>query len=229
MKKIRIVANILLVMLCFAIFPYGVHAAIDLSKSSIDGDLVLAVVPDGYTQVDFIQTTGSQYINTGISTETNTKLVVRFASTNITKVNNYMFGVATSSESLGACYVATSASLLLARYGATSIFSASIADLNAHTITLSAEEIKYDDIQLSTDTAYYTSSPVMYIGATNIGGVAHCGNVKIYEFKVYTGTTLTANFIPCKNASGVAGMYNLVNDQFYENAGTGSFITGPEV
>lgn len=228
MKKIRIVANILLVMLCFAIFPYGVHAALDLSKSPIDGDLIFAVVPDGYTQVDFIQTTGTQYINTNISPASNTKLVARFASTNITKINNYMFGSAYT-ETANVCYVANDTSLLLARYGSTSTYSAAVADLNAHTITLSAEGITYDNTQLTTNTTSFSSSYLMYIGATNIGNVAHFGNVKIYEFKVYTGTTLTANFIPCKNASGVAGMYNLVNDQFYENAGTGSFIAGPEV
>ena len=32
--------------------------------------------------------------------------------------------------------------------------------------------------------------------------------------------------IPCKNSSNVVGMYDLVNAEFYTNAGTGSFIAG---
>ena len=35
--------------------------------------------------------------------------------------------------------------------------------------------------------------------------------------------------IPCKNPSNEIGMYDLVNDVFYSNAGTGSFIAGAEV
>ncbi|MBQ3933453.1 MAG: hypothetical protein II653_06835, partial [Lachnospiraceae bacterium] len=39
---------------------------------------------------------------------------------------------------------------------------------------------------------------------------------------------LVCNFIPCKNASNVIGMFDLVSGQFFTNAGTGNFIAGPD-
>lgn len=35
------------------------------------------------------------------------------------------------------------------------------------------------------------------------------------------------NFIPCKNISGILGLYDIVNNIFYTNAGTGTFTAGP--
>lgn len=41
---------------------------------------------------------------------------------------------------------------------------------------------------------------------------------------------LIRNFIPCyRKADNEAGMYDLVSGEFYTNAGTGSFIVGPDV
>lgn len=58
------------------------------------------------------------------------------------------------------------------------------------------------------------------------------GNVvgfsKIYNFKVYTdsiATTPIYEYIPAiRNADGEIGMYDIINDVFYTNAGTGTFF-----
>ena len=45
----------------------------------------------------------------------------------------------------------------------------------------------------------------------------------------YAGV-LVRNFIPAKrNSDNVLGLYDLVNNVFYTNAGSGTFIAGPEV
>lgn len=53
----------------------------------------------------------------------------------------------------------------------------------------------------------------------------------IYEFCVKDENgDYYAQLIPCyRKADNVAGMYDLVNDVFYINAGSGSFIIGPDV
>ena len=51
---------------------------------------------------------------------------------------------------------------------------------------------------------------------------------KVYSCKIYTGTAVARNFIPAERVSdGKPGMYDLVNDVFYVNQGTGEFIKGP--
>lgn len=49
---------------------------------------------------------------------------------------------------------------------------------------------------------------------------------KIWKAIAYEGTPLVRDFIPCKNASGEVGLWDDVNSVFYGNAGTGTFIAG---
>lgn len=53
---------------------------------------------------------------------------------------------------------------------------------------------------------------------------------KLYELKLWDNSVLIRNFVPCyRKADNVAGLYDLVNGVFYTNAGTGSFVVGPAV
>ena len=50
---------------------------------------------------------------------------------------------------------------------------------------------------------------------------------KIYYFKIYVNNVLVRNFVPAKRKSdNVLGLYDLVNNAFYTNAGTGTFTAG---
>ena len=83
-----------------------------------------------------------------------------------------------------------------------------------------------NEIALSS-TSTNTLAPAIRILSNNTtsGGLA----AKLYSCKIYTGATLTRDFVPCKNPSGQAGLYDLVSGAFYGNAGTGTFTAGPAV
>nr|DAH19483.1 MAG TPA: hypothetical protein [Caudoviricetes sp.] len=49
---------------------------------------------------------------------------------------------------------------------------------------------------------------------------------KIYEFLYYYNHELKSHMIPCRNSSGVVGLYDVVRNAFYGNAGTGSLTYG---
>ena len=53
--------------------------------------------------------------------------------------------------------------------------------------------------------------------------------IKIYSAKIYQNGSLVRDFIPCKNAAGIIGLWDDVNSVFYQNAGSGVFTAGPEV
>jgi hypothetical protein len=52
---------------------------------------------------------------------------------------------------------------------------------------------------------------------------------KLYVCRIYDKFTLVRDFVPCKNSSGTIGLYDLVNNQFYSNAGSGTFTAGPVI
>lgn len=48
---------------------------------------------------------------------------------------------------------------------------------------------------------------------------------RIYRCRIHNGDTLIRDFVPCyRKSDGVVGFYETVENQFYTNAGTGSFI-----
>ena len=55
-------------------------------------------------------------------------------------------------------------------------------------------------------------------------------NMNLYYFRIYDNDTLVRDFIPAKrNSDNEVGLYDLVNDVFYTNSGTGTFTAGPEI
>lgn len=53
---------------------------------------------------------------------------------------------------------------------------------------------------------------------------------KLHYLYVYNGLSLSMRLIPCyRKSDNEPGMYDIVNDVFYTNAGTGSFAVGPDV
>lgn len=54
--------------------------------------------------------------------------------------------------------------------------------------------------------------------------------MRLFSFKVYREGHLHIDLVPCYRTSDrVAGMYDIVNDVFYTNAGTGEFLVGADV
>lgn len=55
-------------------------------------------------------------------------------------------------------------------------------------------------------------------------------SLRLYNCKLYDGNTIVRDFVPCyRKSDDVAGLYDVANDVFYPNAGTGSFTVGPDV
>ena len=48
--------------------------------------------------------------------------------------------------------------------------------------------------------------------------------------KIYDNDNLVRDFVPCyRKADDEIGMYDMANGVFYTNAGTGTFLKGPDV
>lgn len=59
---------------------------------------------------------------------------------------------------------------------------------------------------------------------------AFAKSLRLYNCKLYDGNTIVRDFVPCyRKIDKVAGLYDVVNDVFYPNGGTGSFTVGPDI
>ena len=62
-------------------------------------------------------------------------------------------------------------------------------------------------------------------GLNQNGTITQNGQVRLYSFKIYDGNTLVRDFVPSiRTTDDSIGLYDVQNNQFYTNSGTGSFI-----
>ncbi len=189
-------------------------------------------LPDGYTEVEYIQSSGAQHIDTGYKPNNKTRIIM---DCDIISSDRYptAFGAWNSSSGNDSSfiYVFTSATSGFYYYGSGYV-SVSAGNLyGRHTIDANANKLYLDGANIASASAQtFNCSYNMYLSAFNdVGKVNNNTSMKIYSCQIYDNGTIIRDFVPCKNSSGAAGLYDLVNNKFYGNNGTGSFTAGAEV
>lgn len=173
-----------------------------------------------YNVVEYIESTGTQYIDTGLTMEKSTTMRMEISAQltsngNWAGVNGYMQHQA----SLGG--------------GSKGLF---VVDYNGNT--------HIENVYFNNTLKYTQDWTSGYSGAKNKVAVIGMGNAentwwtnissnryaqvgKWYYIKVYRSDTLVRDYVPCvRNSDGVAGLYDKVENKFYTNSGTGSFGSG---
>ena len=188
-------------------------------------------LPQGYQEVEYIESSGTQYIDTGYKpTSNNLRIECEFEYTADHSASS-VFG----SESSGKYSIVPwgapefyvgSSTRLLAQTTALNTKYLLDAHANAGTLTVS--------LNGTTNSASYSGSILttvnMGIFCNIIAGVANqfC-SMKLYAMYIYDNGNLVRDFVPCyRKADNVAGLYDLVNNVFYTNAGSGVFAVGAD-
>lgn len=185
-------------------------------------------LPSDYIQLEYIQSSGSQYINTGFKPNQDTKIsiTVDFPLSGTT----WLYGSRTSAGSNSLGFLCEGNSKYRFDYASS---TNELATKPTGKFTIDSDKNKcYINGELVVTATYTTfASPVnMYIfNNNNNGSLSGGSSAKLYNCSIYDNGVLIRNFIPCKNESGTVGLYDSVNNQFYQNAGSGTFIAGPEI
>lgn len=206
------------------------------------------ILPSGYTQLEYLQSSGTQYINTNMF-YTHVKATYEIMSVGSTYIA--IFGSRTSSSSSNqfAFGYAAHQSPKLWRFDYENEHQA-LDSLTVgtelpwdgkHTISIDSNNgsilIDNNLINLGFPASIEASSVLpLYLFALNTNGTAgEIGNTRIYSFKLYDTNynfmieKPVLNLVPARNSSGALGMYDTIGGKFYTNAGTGTFTAGPNV
>ena len=104
-----------------------------------------------------------------------------------------------------------------------------------HKVKFGNDELYVNDVlKQSFGASSFTSTVKVYIFAANANGAVGFDDTnaegRLYWMTMSQGSTLLRNFVPCyRKSDSKAGLYDLVNNQFYYNQGTGSLYAGPDV
>lgn len=191
-------------------------------------------LPAGYTELEYIESTGTQYVNTGVNPTTETKSVLDLKITGTETC--VVFGSRVESGNRQKQYfVFTMPST--SRFEANYFYwtDANLLNLSDYTqrgiLTLDQEAISFNESTAAINYTQGTESvpgPIFLFGLNENGtGANSLIKMILYSCKIYESGTLVRDFVPCSDASGAVGLYDLVGGAFYPNAGTGVFTAGP--
>lgn len=192
-------------------------------------------LPNGYKQVEYLESTGTQYILADYYIDSTDVVYCRFSASNINGTN-YIYCVNNNSGSgyPGIC--------LAVKDG---YFSGRFGNQNWFTSTCEAEKgiiynsiVSYKNFNInevdysipdSLGESWKKMENKLGLFCYNSQKVYYTTSAKLYSFQIKNNEQITLDLIPCLNENNVAGMYDIVNDVFYINQGTGDFIAGPEI
>ncbi len=127
-------------------------------------------------------------------------------------------------------FTASNISPLRVKYNSV-IFNSTHSTLNRFKVKLDKNKVYVDGILENTFTSATfscTQNALLFARKNNANGaLQERSKMRLYNCKLWDNGTLIRNFIPCyRNSDKEAGLYDLVNNVFYTNQGTGSFIKG---
>lgn len=194
-------------------------------------------VPSGYKEVEYLESTGEEYIDLGYALDT---------STDDIEIDVQVLQTETQTNFFGARYSTTRYVYTLATNGVywrwgwknNSDSTAVAADTNKHTLKIdhTTNTLLLDGVSIATKGSAVTNietptSATLFCIHTAGTQTFYFGAVRISGFRKWTNGTLMTSLVPCRRKSdNVLGMYDLVTDTFFTNAAeTGAFIAGADM
>lgn len=187
---------------------------------------------DDYQEVEYIQNSGTQWIDTWFYPDSNTMVQMKYIYTNYNwgsifwawwtawesdqfryfRASNYTYldyGSWNNYNRIYWTYVTSTTAIY-----ETEFWNRYVKDIPTNTVKFSWGTVSFSRKSYTAKIFPENWSDLM----------------KLYYCKVYDNWTLVRDFIPCyRKSDNVIWLYDMVNDQFYTNSGSGSFTKWPDV
>ena len=180
-------------------------------------------LPEGYLQLSYIQGSGTQYIDTGLKPNNNTRVVMDVES--VADGTFAFFGTRDTETTNAYILWQLSDTSIRSDYGANQVQQTVDSTKNRVVIDKHDASCMYGSISIENESSTFSCTNNLLLFTTSTGGTVdeRKASAKLYSCKIYDDDLLIRNFIPVKNDSDQVGLYDLVEEKFYANAGTGAF------
>ena len=173
-------------------------------------------------EVEYLQSTGTQYIDTGVVITQTTKM--RLDVSIVKNAGN--FGCIDTADAR--CHSDSTANPTVFRVGSVSDAYDFPADTRVN-VTVDIQNLVYTIYGISTSMTRPGDLPISTFGlfARNFGGTWTPCSMTVYAVQFYSNGTIVRDFVPVRK--GDAGyLYDRVSGRLFGNAGTGAFTIGPD-
>lgn len=212
---------------------YGYTSGFKPLKIKRTGGTVEPFLPDGYTQLEYIESTGTQYINSGYLPSWNTSIYMEamvFATSDFFALFGARSSSAGTDPKSNTLFISPQLNPRSDYYGSSYTFPGQIPAGVKFTVSVeqnSCEVYQYTYTHPKSTAA--SEYPLFVMDVNTAGSARGTGHCRLYSCAIYEDETKVRDFIPCIDTSGKIGAYDAVYGIFYGNSGTGSFVAGPEV
>ena len=189
-----------------------------------------SILPPEYQQVEYIEGTGTQYINTNFYDAGKTDYELNFELTTIAHNYQMLLAAKKKYQSFPKLF-SNQDDITTLRLDTSS--TNTITNVSAYTkykLEVIGNKAYLDGVEkLSFTRGYNTGQyPIWIFNAPEEPTLIAA--MKLYHLILYDDSVAVRNFIPCyRKSDNEIGLYDTVNDVFYTNAGTGTFLKGSDV
>lgn len=237
--KVKIWRNNVLVRDFIPVVKDGIGYMFDKVEKKLYGNLgegqfgigPAKILPDNYKQVEYIESSGQQYINLGFPISNTMNFYIKCQCL----AAGFVFGCRTGpSSNVSGFNFDSTGSLIGIRMGQT-ILSGNIGWEvgKIYEVKIENRNCVMNGNVIST-TAYgsnYYSGNCYLFACNNNGSLSNTiyNSNRIFRFKIYNNNATILDLIPCISPNNEVGMYDLGTGTFFGNNGSGVFTAGPEL
>lgn len=203
----------------------------EVEITSLYGNTSQNVLPSEYTKVEYIESTGTQYIDTGVIGASDLEAEVKVSFNEIPNdccllgsrnVNDrfYVFYIYPGKFNIG----------YYNNYYNSNVTPVANQIYNMYTKLYNGDQkLDVDGTTLvsKSENRDINTTKNLYLFCNNMNGPSYYSKAKLYSLTIKKDGVLVRNFIPCyRNSDNVIGLYDVVTNTFFTNNGTGTFGKG---
>lgn len=197
---------------------------------------------DKYKEVEYIESTGTQYLNTGVYVNPDYTVEVTFILTQRKTTWDTLFGTRNGQLARFTARWANSTNGQLgvqrskSKTSSVESYNDSVATKSKvtdswHTVTLDGQKYMFDGVLRKTFSATTSTAafpyPMFVCALCDAGTPNDYGYFRIKSVRIWDNNDeLVRDYIPCVNLEGVAGLYDVVTDSFSTSGSSTQFIAG---
>jgi len=209
------------------------HQSIEQLEDFLE-DIITEPWEKDYQRVEYIESTGEQYLEIDFIPNSNTSSKGKFQ---IVDINNasVLFGSRNSSSSnfYGLNWGGGSPYKYYNSYYSGSVTD-TVIDGNVHTFQKENRILYIDGVQIDTHTrvtAWNGNYKIIIFGCNTNGTIGLLSEARIFKLQFFNEGELAVDLIPCyRKSDNKVGMYDRVNNTFYINKGNaGDFRKGADL
>lgn len=184
---------------------------------------------DFFTPVEYIESSGTQYIDTGFAPNQDTSIIM-----DVQPLKTGTFPYYGARNRIGeASFIMWNLELNQIRFDYDT--TTNPVDVSSYTsrvlIDVNKNTAKYGDYTTSITYAPFSIDYTMcLLGNKDANGVDERQmSARLYSCKIYDNGVLVRDYVPAKDADGVGCLFDKVNMQLVYSSGTSQFTAGPEI